>query len=344
MTQANRKAGAENLSEELVLFRRSVLNHENHQTVFHLGNVSMMKTVAIVNPVAGGNTFRVWQRLLRALPKETKDLVTWYTKGPGHAEILGREARRQGFERVIAGGGDGTLSQILNGLWWESKGTMPTVGMVALGTGCDYLRHFRTDRNPAEELVRAMRNPAVEVGVGMASVRGGNGRTVPRVFVNVLGTGYDANVAARLDGHTKLGIARRSYLLALLKELVRLKSYRFHGEIDGNDFQAESVLLVAGLGRYFGGGMMIAPNASPQAGHFQVVWSPQGIGRIDLLNLLAKVYRGRHLQHRFVRSCYARHLRLEASPPAYVEAEGEIMGRTPVEVWLSPETLPFVGA
>jgi diacylglycerol kinase (ATP) len=301
-----------------------------------------MKTVAIVNPVAGGgHASRTWSRLIRALPKETRDLVVWYTQGQGHAEVLGGQARLQGFERVIAVGGDGTLFEVLNGLWWQDNGDMPSVGTVSLGTGCDYVRNFRSARQPAQELIGAMRNSPVNVGVGMATLRGLDGRPVQRVFLNVLGTGCDASVAARLGRNGQPKFGKISYLLGMLREWLWLRTYRFYGEIDGNAFQAESVMLVAGLGRYFGGGMMITPHASPLAAHFQVLWS-QGVGQLVLLSLLTKVYRGRHLEHRSVRHCYARHLKVEASPPAYVEAEGELVGQTPVEVRLFPDALRFV--
>jgi diacylglycerol kinase (ATP) len=301
-----------------------------------------MKTVAIVNPFAGGgHALRAWSRLIRALSMETKDLVVWYTKGRGHAEILGGQARLQGFERVIAVGGDGTLFEVMNGLWWQGRGDLPSVGTVSLGTGCDYVRNFRSARDPAQELIGAMRNPTVNVGVGVAALRGLGGRPVQRVFVNVLGTGYDANVAARLGRGKQPKHGRISYLFGLMRELLWLKAYRFHGEIGGDAFQAESVMLVAGLGRYFGGGMMITPNASPLAAHFQVLWS-QGVGHLALLSLLTKVYQGRHLEHRLVRNCFAHHLKIEASPPAYVEAEGELVGQTPMEVRLYPEALRFV--
>lgn len=301
-----------------------------------------MKTVAIVNPAAGGgHAVRSWERIIRALPSETRDLVTWYTKGSAHTAMLAGQARRQGFERVIAAGGDGTLFHILNGLWWESGGELPSLGMVPLGTGCDYVRNFRPNRHLVEDLLGAMRNPPVNVGVGMAALQGLDGNPVQRVFLNILGTGYDASVAARLGRSNKPKIGKISYLVGLLMELVQLKAYRFQGEIDGNAFQAESIMLVAALGCCFGGGMRIAPNASPLAARFQVLWS-QGVGRLRLLSLLAGVYRGRHLEHPSVRHCFARHLKIEASPPAYVEAEGELVGQTPIELGLHPGALPFV--
>lgn len=302
----------------------------------------MMKTAVIVNPAAGrGEGLRLWSGLLSRFPEEARELVTWYTKGPGHGEMLGGEARRQGFERVIVAGGDGTLFEVLNGLWWEPSGRLPTVAMVALGTGCDYVRNFRSNRDPAEELLCAVRKPAVSVAVGMAALRGYDGTPLQRVFLNIMGAGCDGNVARRLKHIKRPEMRKVSYLVGLLRELLDLKTYRLDGEIDGHTLRAESIMIVSCLGRYFGGGMMIAPNASPLTDHFQVLWSNGG-GRLEVIGLLPRVYRGGHLGHPIVRSSQARHLRVEATPTALVEAEGELVGQTPLEVEIYPEALRFV--
>ena len=299
-----------------------------------------MRTVAIVNPAAGrGSALRIWRRLIKELPKETKGLETWYTEGPGHAEALAARARRLGFERVIVGGGDGTLFETVNGLWWESEGELPSVGIAPLGTACDYVHSFETARKPSERLAAAMLNPTADVGVGEVALTGLDGKPLKRVFLNVLGAGYDANVVARLARNGKLG--KISFLVESLKELVQHKSFRFRGELDSVFFQARSVIFIAGLGRYFGGGMMIAPDASPLARSFQVLWS-NGVGHLKILSLLAKVYRGRHQGDPCVCSRHAGRLSIEAEPPAYVEADGELLGLTPMEVRLHPAALRFV--
>lgn len=106
-----------------------------------------MKTVAIVNPISGGrHASRKWSELLDEPAVKAARVVTWWTDRPGHAEVLAARARRQGFERIVVAGGDGTLFQVINGLWWETKGRLPSVGMVSFGMGCDYVRDFSVGR------------------------------------------------------------------------------------------------------------------------------------------------------------------------------------------------------
>lgn len=302
----------------------------------------MMKTAVILNPASGRRDgIRLWARLLSRFPGETKHLVTWTTRGPGHAEVLAAKARRRGFDRVIAAGGDGTLLEVVNGLWWESRGALPSVAMVSMGTGCDYLRSFRARPDPALELLSALRNPAVGVAVGVADLKSLDGGAIRRVFLNVVGAGFDGNVALRLQRGTKPKLGKASYVVGLLRELLALKPYRLEGTLDDQALEVESVMMVACLGRYFGGGMMIGPEASPLADHFQVLWS-HGAGPLELLGLLPGIYRGKHLDHPSVRSCSAQHLRVDAAPPAPVEAEGEPIGWTPLSVRILPRALSFV--
>lgn len=300
-----------------------------------------MKTVAIVNPAAGyRQTTRNWPDLLDSLGALGAGVATWWTKAPGHAEILAARARRKGFDRVLAVGGDGTLIEVVNGLWWESQGILPSVGMVPCGTGCDYVRNFDLGRNLREKLVTALGNPTVSVRVGLAHLQGINGQKRLRVFLNVLGMGFDAKVIARFRRQHLLLPGKAAYFLSGLQELWRLTHHRVTGEVNGNPLKTEVMLVVAGLGRYFGSGLPITPGASPRSEHFQVVLA-QRITRLELLTLMTRIYAGRHVDHPRVTMCYASRVKIAADPPAYVEAEGELQGFTPLSLEISPESLQF---
>jgi YegS/Rv2252/BmrU family lipid kinase len=299
-----------------------------------------LNTVAIVNPAAGcGKATRVWPQLLEDLEVSRLDTpTTWWTRGPGHGEFLAARARRRGYERVLAVGGDGTLVEVANGLWWEPQGRRPSLGIVPLGTGCDYVRNFSPGHTLGDYLARALGEPTVAVYVGIVQVRTIDGKPLTRIFLNVLGLGFDARVAARL-GRQKLPLAGKTpYLFSVLQELLLLRHFHLTGLMDGEPVAAQSSLLVAALGRYFGGGIMIAPHASPQSGRLQAVWD-EGLSRLTLLSLLRKTFTGGHLSHPGVRSRFVQRLQLTADPPALVQVEGEPVGQTPLEVTLSPEKL-----
>ena len=298
-----------------------------------------MKTVAIVNPTAGYRRARqVWPRLLASLGEAGAKVATWWTEWPGHAETLAAQARREGFDRVVAVGGDGTLLEVVNGLWWESRGPQPSVGVVPFGTGCDYVRSFDLGRTRRDQVITALGEATLRVSLGLVRLQGFDGQPRQRVFVNVLGLGFDARVITSFRQQRLRLPGKASYFLSGLKELGRLTHHRITGELNGRPLDTEAIVVVLGLGRYFGGGMMITPGASPQAGHFQVVLGLK-LSSLELLTLLPGIYTGKHLDHPRITSDNAVQVKIVADPPALVEAEGELEGWTPLEATIMPAAL-----
>jgi YegS/Rv2252/BmrU family lipid kinase len=240
----------------------------------------------------------------------------------------------------VVAGGDGTLFEVVNGLWWEREGQLPSVGMVSFGMGCDYVRNFAVPTGMLNQLDTALGKSVACVDVGVCRLHGMNREPLQRVFLNVLGLGYDANVVKRVQRQRFRMQGRVTYLFSALQELVSLRSHWLQGEVDGEPFETDSFLFAIGLGRYFGGGMMITPWASPQGGCFQLVWG-QNPGRLEMLRLIQRIYAGRHLHHSHVGTRYSHHLKLSGHPQAYVQAEGELIGRTPIDVEVTPGKLHF---
>ncbi len=303
----------------------------------HAKEGQIVKTIAIVNPAAGSRrAARVWPRLLKPLDSRSSGFTTWWTEGPGHGEVLAAQARRQGYERVVAVGGDGTVSEVANGLWWEPRRPLPSLGIVPLGTGCDYLRNFTAASSLWDSLVQALGETTVAVSVALVQLQSFHGRPLHRICLNIMGLGFDARVVARMRRQGLPLAGKLPYLISCLQELLVLKHSRLVGHIDREPFVVRATLMVAALGRFFGGGIMIAPLASPGAPHFEVVWD-DNLDRLALLSLLGKSFSGGHLAHPRVHSRFARHLEVAADPPAVVQVEGEPVGQTPVIMRLSPD-------
>ena len=298
-----------------------------------------MKIVAIVNPTAGyRRASRLWPRLLASLGELGASVATWWTEWPGQAETLAARARREGFDRVVAVGGDGTLLEVVNGLWWEPRGPLPSVGVVPFGTGCDYVRSFDLGPCRRDQVMTALGQATLRVSLGLVRLQGFDGQPRQRVFVNVLGLGLDARVITRFRQQRLRLPGKMAYFVSGLKELGRLTHHRLTGALDGLPLETDAMLVALGLGRYFGGGMMITPGASPESGHFQVVLA-QKLSRLELLGLLPGLYSGKHLNHPRVTAAYAGQITINADPPADVEADGELEGATPLEVAIIPRAL-----
>jgi YegS/Rv2252/BmrU family lipid kinase len=295
-----------------------------------------LKTVAIVNPVAGRRQARRdWPRLLKASGESGSRVVTWWTEGHGHAESLAARARREGFERVLAVGGDGTLFEVANGLWWEPAGVLPSLAVIPQGTGCDYVRNFHLGANPPEHLRTALNEATMPVSAGVFHCRGPGGTGLNRIFLNHLGVGFGADVVARFQRWRLPLQGKLPYYLAGFREMLGLRTFRLRGALDRQPFDTAACLMVAALGQFIGGGMLIAPQASLQARHFQVVWGD--FSRLALSGQLARLLAGKPGLHPEIHTAWARKLSLTADPPAPVESGGELVGHTPLEVEVHPE-------
>jgi diacylglycerol kinase (ATP) len=295
-----------------------------------------VRTVAIVNPVAGWRKAAVeWPRLLKTVDPAGAQVVTWWTRGPGQAERRAARARREGFQRVVAVGGDGTLFEVVNGLWWEAQGTIPSLGIVPMGTGDAYVRSLPLGANRHEQLLTALGEPTLPVSAGICRHSGAAAAAPPRLFLNHLGVGLDARVVAGFRRRRLPFRGTLPYVLAGLQELVSPKFYRLRGKIDGAALDTEACLLAAGMGRFFGGGLKLFSQASPQAPSFQVLWVSR-LSRMALLGLAVRAWAGAPLRHPAVHTAWARQVVLTADPPAPMEAEGELLGQTPLELEVQP--------
>ena len=298
-----------------------------------------MRIAAIVNPVSGWGTARKkWPRLHASDPAGA-GVETFWSEYPGHSVELAASARRSGYDRVIAVGGDGTLFEILNGLWWEERGELPSVGMVPIGTGCDYIRNFVVGRDMAARLKTAVGPSTIRVSLGRCRIQHASG-VRDRVFAMVLGMGFDAEVV-RIFRTGRFGHAGwQAYAMSVFGAFRSLKSYVFSGKIDGLAFHANAVAFGTALGRCFGRRMEIAPPASPVRNDFELVWvEPVGFPRLLLTILLS--YFGAHYRLSWVKRARACKVFLDSSPSPSIEADGELIGKTPVEIEIIPGAFSF---
>jgi YegS/Rv2252/BmrU family lipid kinase len=299
-----------------------------------------MKVAAIVNPVSGWKTTgKDWPALLSSLGRGAAGVETFWSQYQGHAELLAASARRSGYDRVIAVGGDGTLFEVLNGLWREKKGELPSVGMVPFGTGCDYIRNFDGGTSRIERLRAAMNPSTIRVSLGLCRTQALEGRR-ERVFSMVLGLGFDAEVIRRFQTRRFWRAGWPAYAMSTLSALRGLKSHAMSGSVNGSSFHTNAIFLGAALGCWFGKRIEIAPAASPAANQFELVWV-EPVGFLGLLSLVFHSYFGAIQRSPHVKRARATRLSLDSTPPAWIEADGELIGKTPVEMEVIPGAFSF---
>jgi diacylglycerol kinase (ATP) len=296
----------------------------------------------IVNPAAGaGRTGRIWPQIRDLFREQGLGFEHAVTEAPGHAIELARDAARQGFETVVAVGGDGTINEIVNGIYSGGGISSTTLGIISTGTGSDYIRTIGLPRRPEDACRRFLQPRKLAVDIGVAEYDY-SGRKVERLFVNFAGMGFDAEIVRRTTQQFKSLGSLPSYLLGTLVTLLTYRNRDISLVIDGETAERRVCTVIMNNGRYGGGGMHTAPGASVDDGLFDVLIIDD-IGKPDLLRSLPRIYKGTHLTHRRVSLKKAKEIEVRSRDGSmYLQADGELLGRLPARFRILPGVLNVV--
>jgi diacylglycerol kinase (ATP) len=288
--------------------------------------------VLIANPSAGrGAVSRALPRVESVLRNRNLAYRIVRTTHAGHATEAARQALSEGERYLVAVGGDGTVHEVVNGMVRDG-GPMAAdavLGVVAAGSGCDFVRSFGLpdDAAQAAERLAGDRVRAIDVG----TVTCADGTT--RCFVNIAEAGLGGAVVARAAGLGRLlGGAR--YAAGFWLTLPRFRPAAVRLDADGQYHAWRAYNVVVANCRFYGGGMQISPNSDPGDCLLDilVMTGPKS----DSFSTLPKVYQGAHLPHRNIAELRAAQLTIEAEPGFPVEADGEVLGVTPASFGIIP--------
>src|SRR5687767_10923661 len=248
----------------------------------------MSLPLVIVNPTsAGGGTAEAWSQIASDLRSQFGSFQNVFTESPGHAVTLASEAARKGVKLIIACGGDGTVSEVANGIL--SSGKDVELGIVPSGTGGDFRRTLEI---PAQSraAARVLRTGQTrQIDVGRVSFVDKNGNEAMRYFLGVASCGMSTKVIERVKNE------KVSFASSLLQTAMRTTPIRLAVQLDDSHERHLVVLnLCVANARYFGGGMKIAPDAKLTDGKFDII----GVGDLSALKIFTsapRVYMGSHL-------------------------------------------------
>jgi len=295
----------------------------------------------IVNPVAGaGKTGRHWPQIKALLKSCGLGCEHDITEAPGHAVELARDAVGRGYETVVSVGGDGTISEVVNGLYQSGDMTEATLGIINTGTGGDYIRTVGVPRRYEDACRSLLQQNHRKVDVGTVEYHNG-GDTVRQLFVNFAGLGFDAEIVRRTTRQFKSLGSTASYLLGVLATLLCYRNRRVTLTIDGEVTGPEVCAVIMNNGRYGGGGMLTAPGADIGDGLLDVL-TIGNISKLDLLWSLPRIYKGTHLTHRHVRMQRARRIEVSAAKPICLQADGDLLGYLPASFGIMPAALNVI--
>jgi YegS/Rv2252/BmrU family lipid kinase len=304
-----------------------------------------VQTLVIVNPHSrGGGTGRRWKQLEARVREALGSLEVEHTQAPRDAERIAREAVRAGVERILVAGGDGTLSEVVTGLLAAGLGGYAVLGLLPLGTGGDFARSLGVPVDLDGALAGLAAGKVRPVDAARVSYRDGAGRVCTRYLVNVASLGVSGLVTQLVNQAPKLLGGRLSFLIGTLRALARWRCRPVTLEVDGQVvFEGPIVLAAVANGRYFGGGMQVAPQALIDDGLLEVVVVPE-LSRLELLRKLPRIYAGTHLEDPAIGLHRGRKLEARAEPGSVpVEIDGEPLGTLPLTVEVLPGALSVIG-
>ncbi|MFC2033516.1 diacylglycerol/lipid kinase family protein [Chloroflexota bacterium] len=295
----------------------------------------------IVNPAAGaGKTARRWPHIMALLKSIGLRFEHDWTEAPGHATELAREAVQKGYEQIVSVGGDGTINEVVNGLYASGNIKDVLMGIISMGTGGDYARTIGL-RRPYQETCRCFVNPGkMTVDLGIMQYMS-NGSEVHRLFANFAGMGFDAEIVRRTTQQFKSLGSAASYLLGLFTTLVSYKNRAVSLVIDGEMMNREVCTVIMNNGKYGGGGMLTAPDADLTDGYLDVL-IVGNLSKPDLLRSLPSIYKGTHLTHPKVELRKAREIEVRTEESLFLQADGELLGQVPARFSILPQALNVV--
>ena len=279
----------------------------------------------IVNPTAGaGRTAKKWPYIKQLLKKIGLKFEQDITEAPGHAIELAKAAVGKGYKLVVSVGGDGTINEIVNGLYSTGMIKDMELGIIGTGTGSDYIRTIGISKYYQIACEHLLNPRKVSVDLGLVESLTTSAPT-KRIFANFAGLGFDAEVVRATTKKFKSLGGKPSYLMGLLSTFLTYKNREVHLTLDGQKEDRKVCTIVMSNGKYGGGSMLVAPEADPSDGVFDVVIIGD-ISKPDLLASLPRIYRGTHLTHPKVTLKRAKMVEIFPESRMSIQADGELLG------------------
>jgi diacylglycerol kinase (ATP) len=314
-----------------------------------------MRPLVILNPNSqGGKTGARSDELCRVIERYLGAVDVAKTERPRHAVALAEEAANAAREVVIAVGGDGTIHEVVNGLMRaKDRGlVVPKLGIVGQGTGGDLRRSLglehRLDRYC--QVIAAGKTRTIDVG--RLRYRAHDGAEATAFFVNILGVGLGGLVDRYITRSARRFGGTVAYFTSTLKALARSEvgQVRCRARLGGEEreYRLSTRTLAICNGRYFGGGMEVAPMATLDDGLFHVV-SLGDAPKLEFFVSSLSIYRGKHIELPKVQVFPCDSIDIELENPRIreefpLDVDGEPLGLLPLRVDLVPRALSIFTA
>lgn len=307
-----------------------------------------MTTVAVINPKSGGGrTAARLDAIAGALKSALGPVEIALTGGIGDGERLTREALGRGASRIVAIGGDGTLNEVANGFFLNGALVNPAAifSFAMSGSGGDFRKTFGAPDDVLAAIAALAGAAPRPLDLGRVTFIGDDGSSATRVFTNIASFGLSGDVVKRVNRARIAKWFGGPFAFKFHSTMAALAFRPWRVRVAVDDVFDETVALSTAAicnGRFFGGGMMIAPVADPADGLLDVVIIAETSARA-MISRMNDIYTGAHVDHPNVRVIRGR--RVTAMPaddqaaPVYAERDGEGGMRLPATFEILPGAL-----
>ena len=302
------------------------------------------KYIVILNPNAGnGRGNKDWHLIESQLKQFNINYECLRTQGSGHAGLICAEQIRSGNKNFIVVGGDGTLNEVLNGIYSLNDINFSEIVLsnIPVGTGNDWCRTYNIPNDYRENAEIISKRNIFYQDIGKATYMV-DGKSESKYFMNVAGMGFDAFVAFQTNKKKEEGKGSALiYLYTLMISLFKYKSTRVTIRT-GNTILDDLIFSIGiGIGKYNGGGMMQLPNAIPNDGMFDVTIIKK-MNKMEVISNIKKLYDGSIIYHPKVSVLSAKEIFIDSEPPVSLEVDGEKCGSTPIKLEIFQQVLPVI--
>ncbi len=300
--------------------------------------------IAIINLTAGGGkTERDWLSIEQILHKEGIRFEPCFTSRRLHASIIARNKIKEGYSKIIVVGGDGTMNEVINGVFAQKRihTTEVMLGMISVGTGNDWAKTFNIPSDYEGAVKTIKRQLTFIQDAGLVNYQK-NGKEWKRYFINIAGMGFGAKVVERANHMKEKGKSGALlYFYNIFYSLIKYKAKSAVIEIDGTSYKRRIFSLNVGIGKYNGGGMIQVPHAIADDGLYSITLIKK-IGKLNVLVNIKKLYNGTITKHSKVETYMAKSVQINGSSLIKLETDGETLGHGPVSFEIIPRSIRIV--
>ena len=291
----------------------------------------------IFNPNAGrkrnmGKKSTSLEDIVRLLERYQIPVELTPTKGPGDATKLAREAVKLGYKTVLVAGGDGSVGETANGL----VGSDVSLGIIPIGTFMNTatMLSIPYDLEKAITLIKIGRTRKIDMGI---LEKKDDKKSEKYYFIESAGIGLEAKMHRYV---WKMERGNKNAIFGFLGDLFRYNRFNAKIQLDNNNLEVKTHMITVSNGPMSGASLKIAPDS--KLNDHELTVSVYMMNKFEILNFLARVFKGNNYFHPDVLTFKTKHARIETDPPTRIHADATFYHETPVEFSIWPNALNVI--